>query len=112
MSDSADTSAPIDDGAATSSAPASAHVADPWGLLLAGLLAVRLVMTGHAPNLFDAAIAGGLALLLFALSLGCAVSGVVLTTRTDHADRAGAYRIVAIGMTAFVAYYLVHPYLA
>jgi hypothetical protein len=65
VTDASDTSEPAAQDATSDDAGSSpAHVADPWGLLLAGLIALRLAVADHAPNLVDAAIAGGLALLL------------------------------------------------
>jgi hypothetical protein len=52
-----------------------------------------------------------LGLLLFLCGGLCAASGVALAAMSDHADKGVAYRPVLIGMTTFVVYYLVHPYI-
>ena len=50
-----------------------------------------------------------LALALFLVCGACAASGVALGMHTDGHTGA-AYRPAVIGMTTFVAYYLLHPY--
>jgi len=57
-----------------------------------------------------------LGLLLFAVSCACAACGVVSSlqaARAEGGERAAmgqAYRPVVVGMTSFVAYYFLHPY--
>ncbi len=52
-----------------------------------------------------------LGLLLFLSGGLCAASGIALSAMADNRDRGAAYRPVLIGMTTFVVYYLVHPYI-
>lgn len=57
-----------------------------------------------------------LGLLLFAVCCACAASGVALSLRVARAEGGGraamgqAYRPVVVGMTSFVTYYFLHPY--
>ncbi|MEQ8234133.1 MAG: hypothetical protein RLW61_09240 [Gammaproteobacteria bacterium] len=82
-------------------------------------IAFRVVVYGRLPRPAGAAWGTGdvidyaLALALFLLALACAGSAVLLSARagSDATARARAWRPAVIGMTAFVAYYLVHPYL-
>jgi uncharacterized membrane protein YidH (DUF202 family) len=80
-------------------------------------LAFRVLVYGHIPRPPDAAwgsadvIDFALALLLFLLALACTGLAVALSTRAREHERGRAYRPAVVGMTTFVAYYLVHPYL-
>jgi len=80
-------------------------------------LAFRVLVYGHIPRPPGAAwgsadvIDFALALLLFLLALACTGLAVALSTRAAERERGRAYRPAVIGMTTFVAYYLVHPYL-
>lgn len=52
-----------------------------------------------------------LGLLLFFVSCLCAASAVALSMRGDHAtDQHLAFRPAVVGITTFVLYYFVHPY--
>lgn len=53
----------------------------------------------------------GLGVVLFLLGGVCAGAGILLSTHPDCSDRGVAYRPVLIGMTTFVVYYLLHPYI-
>jgi hypothetical protein len=53
----------------------------------------------------------GLCLLLFVLSSACAACGVAMSLRGAGAPTGPAYRPVLIGITSFVAYYLLAPQL-
>ena len=53
----------------------------------------------------------GLGLVLFVVACLCAASGIALMRMTDAAGNAAAYRPAVIGMTTFVVYYLVYPYI-
>lgn len=88
-------------------------------------LAYRVLVYGRVPRASGATWGAGdvidyaLALLLFVLALACAGCGVALSARAvhthdhthDRAARGRAWRPAVVGMTTFVAYYLVHPYL-
>jgi O-antigen ligase len=76
-----------------------AYVADPWGLVLAGLIAVRVMLTGHAPNVVDAAIAGGFALLL--------LRAAVIGRGVDRVAMAAVGGALIVAMLSAVA--SVHP---
>lgn len=51
-----------------------------------------------------------LGMLLFMLGGLCALSGVMWYSQAAMQDKGRAYRPVLIGMTTFVAYYLIHPH--
>ena len=53
----------------------------------------------------------GLTLLLFLLATACAACGVAISLRGAHGANAHAYRPLLIGITTFVAYYLLAPQL-
>lgn len=85
-------------------------------VLALGALAFRATLYGSLPPDAGARygtgdiIDYGLGLVLFLLCGACAALGVVLTTRVAADAQARAYRPVLIGMTTFVVYYFVHPY--
>ncbi len=80
-------------------------------------IAYRVLVYGHIPRPPGAAwgnadvIDFALALLLFLVALACTGLAVALSARAPEQERGRAYRPAVIGMTTFVAYYLVHPYL-
>jgi hypothetical protein len=51
-----------------------------------------------------------LGLVLFAVCLACAGCGVALSLMAVQEEKALAFRVGAIGITSFVAYTLLHPY--
>ena len=53
----------------------------------------------------------GLGILVFFLGGACAASGLFATLQQRDADPVNAYRPAVIGMTTFVVYYLIHPYI-
>jgi len=79
-------------------------------------LAFRATLYASLPRAAGARYGSGdvidyaLGLVLFLLCGLCAALGVLLTTRVTPAEQGRAYRPVLIGMTTFVVYYLVHPY--
>jgi len=52
-----------------------------------------------------------LGLLVFALGCLCAGAGVMMTVKHKEIGPETAYRPAVVGMTTFVAYYLIHPYI-
>lgn len=53
----------------------------------------------------------GLTLLLFLLATACAAGGVAISLRGAQGASGNAYRPLLIGITTFVAYYLLAPQL-
>ena len=51
----------------------------------------------------------GLTLLLFVLATACAACGVAISLRGEHGANGSAYRPLLVGITTFVAYYLLAP---
>lgn len=84
--------------------------------LACGALLFRLLGYGRFPRLPGMPWGTGdvidlaLAAAVFLTGLACAGCGVALSARVDERDRGMAWRSAVIGMTAFVVYYLVHPY--
>ncbi len=85
--------------------------------LAAGALLFRALLYPRMPRPAGAAWGSGdvidfaLGLAVFVLGGACAACGIALTARVeDETARGAAYRPVLTGMTTFVLYYLVHPY--
>ena len=53
----------------------------------------------------------GLTMLLFLLATACAACGVAVSVRGEHGAIGSAYRPLLVGITTFVAYYLLAPQL-
>ncbi|MGR8921051.1 MAG: hypothetical protein ACU85V_15655, partial [Gammaproteobacteria bacterium] len=51
-----------------------------------------------------------LGMLVFLVGGACAAGGVVLSMNVDEKERGAAWRPAVVGMTTFVVYYFVHPY--
>ena len=77
----------------------------------------RLGLYAHLPKTESAAygtgdvVDFGLTLLLFLLATACAACGVAISLRGAHGASGNAYRPLMIGITTFVAYYLLAPQL-
>ncbi|MFT4564982.1 MAG: hypothetical protein ACI9BW_004752, partial [Gammaproteobacteria bacterium] len=54
----------------------------------------------------------GLGLLLFFVSLLCAASAVGLSMTSEGQEQHLAFRPAVVGITTFVLYYFLHPYIA
>jgi hypothetical protein len=52
-----------------------------------------------------------IAMLLFFISILCAVSAVALSVKAQGRDQHLAFRPAVVGITTFVVYYFLHPHL-
>ena len=93
-----------------------AHVLEWLAAGLAGIaLLYRMLIYGHLPpppnmpwgmgDVIDFAFAAA----VFLAGLACAGCAVALSARVTDRERGAAWRSAAVGMTAFVVYYLLHP---